>query len=83
MDSSEKLARVEGNIGYVFEAKLIGIESLNSGGQPIYYNQQHHNLRRNNDLAIIGDTAINLVLNTLWYRSRDSQGSIICLAYRI
>ena len=55
MNHSEKLTHVERTIGYVFKVKSIGIESINSDGQPIYYESQWHRLKRNNYLAIIGD----------------------------
>lgn len=81
MNVDDRLAHVEHEIGRIFEDKLIAIESLNSDGQPIYYKGGYNNLRRNDNLAIIGDKAIDLVLSIMWYRSRDSQGLILCLVY--
>lgn len=76
MDIIESLAHVEQRIGRVFLTKPIGVEAINSDRQMVYYNQQYHDLRRNDDLAIIGDKAIDLVLSLMWYRGRDSQGSL-------
>lgn len=77
MNISENLARVEHVSGRVFNTKLIGIEALNADRQPVYYDQQFYDLRRNDDLAIIGDKAIDLVLSIMWYRSRDLQSPIV------
>lgn len=74
MNISENLVHVERRIGRVYKTKLIGVEAINSDRQMILFNQQYHSLRRNDDLAIIGDKAIDLELSIMWYRSRDSQG---------
>lgn len=74
MSVPQMLARMEHNIGWVFHSKLTAIEALNSAGQPINYDGQWHNLRRNDNLAIIGDKALDQVLSLMWYHSSNPQG---------
>ncbi|KAF1352796.1 ribonuclease III [Lizonia empirigonia] len=73
MNIAASLALVEHVIGHVFEDKLLGVEALNSDCQLVYCNQNHHDLRRNDDLGVLGDKAIDLVLISKWYQKRDSQ----------
>jgi ribonuclease-3 len=73
MNIPQMLARVEHKIGWVFRNKLTAIEALNSAAQPIRYDERIHTLRRNDELAIVGDRAIDVVLSVMWYRSRDTQ----------
>jgi hypothetical protein len=82
MDIIKTFAHVEHWIGRVFLTKIIGVEAINSDCQMVHYNQQYHDLRRNDDLAIIGDKAIDLILSLMWYRARDSQGPLLLLICR-
>jgi hypothetical protein len=81
MNDSERLAQIERIIGYVFQNKVIGLESLNADHHMVLRNGQLLGLRQNKDTAIVGEKAIDLVLSTLWYRSRNSQGLVIYLIY--
>jgi hypothetical protein len=74
MDISERLARLKSEIGRVFQDRLTAIEAINSDGQPVHYHGILHIVRRNDELAIIGDKAIDLILGLMWYRSRDTRG---------
>lgn len=65
---------MEHKIGWVFLDKLNAIEALNSAGQPIYYDEQWHTIRRNDEIAIIGDKIIDVVLSAMWYRATSPQG---------
>lgn len=75
MNIAASLARVEHTIGWVYNGKLLGIVALNSDRQPILYNGNHHDLRRNDDLAVMGDKIMDLILITKWYQKRDPQGT--------
>jgi hypothetical protein len=83
MSIPQMLVRMEHKIGWVFQCKLTAIEALNSAGQPIFYDGQWHILRRNDQLAIIGDKAIDLVLGVMWYRSTNTEGLQSMTARRI
>ncbi|KAJ4985495.1 RNase iii [Stagonosporopsis vannaccii] len=73
MNVLSKLAHVEQAIRRAFRNQLVGIEALNADRASIYHGQQHHILRRNDDLAIVGDKAFEVVLTVLWYRAKDSE----------
>ena len=79
MDITERLAKLEYKIGRIFQDRLTAIEAINSIGQPVHYRRTLHAVRRNDELAIIGDKAIDLVLGLMWYRSRDTRG-LLCIS---
>ena len=84
MDISERLAKLERRatknsfqmykIGRVFQDKLTAIKAINSDGRPAHYREILHMVRRNDELAVIGDKAIDLVLDLMWYRAQDTRG---------
>ncbi|KAJ4357102.1 hypothetical protein N0V95_002758 [Ascochyta clinopodiicola] len=74
MDVANRLALLERIIDYVFNRKILGVEAMNSGGQPVHFTGQWHQLQRNDRLAVLGDKAIDMVLCPLWFDARDAQG---------
>jgi hypothetical protein len=75
MDVATSIAEMERIIGYNFTDRLLAAESLNHGGLSVYFDGQLRNLRRNEDLAIVGDGLLDAVLRTMWFRARGNLGT--------
>ena len=74
MNDSDRVAQLERKIDYIFQDKLIGLESLNADHHSVIENGRVYSLRNNKEPAILGDQVIDLVIMTIWYRSHNSQG---------
>lgn len=69
----EKVSRCEAIIGYVFESKILCGEALNAAADAMAWytlDGRGHHMPKNDRLAVYGDSAADLYLCSLWYKTR-------------
>lgn len=76
---AEITQEVETRIGYPFKNPGILWEALQAPGSPGNYLRGRNLTDGNRRLALLGDTALKLVLLKRWYREGDNRGKFILI----
>lgn len=73
--NNQKVANMDGIVGYTFDNRQLAVECLYHGGLPILFDGAPLKPERNERLAVLGDSILDVVLISKWYRARDNQGN--------
>lgn len=79
MTPEEQIAEMERITGYTFENRQLSVECLYHGGLPIFLDGVFQEPARNGRLAVLGDSLLDTVLISEWYRTRDAEGNKLCI----
>ncbi|KAH7130271.1 ribonuclease III domain-containing protein [Dendryphion nanum] len=72
-----KIAELEQIIGYSFANKLLAAEALQMAGKVRLFTVDgaSRGVKKNIDLALVGNSILATILCKMWYQARDSQGN--------
>ena len=78
----DKIARCEQLLHYQFKDKAICLEALQTSGNPLYWGNQIRIVRKNENLAVLGDVIMKAHLCKKWYQTGRAKGrQVVELTY--
>lgn len=70
----EKIALAERAIGQTIRDKMLVLEALQTSGNHIRWNNRLISVRKNDNLAVLGDVVMKMILCEAWYETGRPKG---------
>lgn len=70
----EKIALAERAIGTSIQDRMLVLEALQTSGNHIRWNQRLISVRKNDNLAVLGDVVMKVILCEAWYETGRPKG---------
>lgn len=74
-DLQAKITLAERVIQHSFPNKLLALEALQTSGNPLVWENKWTRIRKNDNLAVLGDVVLKLVLCDAWYETGRPKGN--------
>ena len=77
------ITQLESGIDYIFRDKLLAAEAIQMAAKVavLYVNGNYHEIRKNDRLAIVGDSILDSMLSIEWYKAKGGRGINTLFAY--
>lgn len=73
----DKITQCEQLLHYQFKNKLFCLEALQTSGNPMYWGKQSQVIRKNENLAVLGDVTMKAHLCKKWYETGRAKGRLL------